>query len=156
MATELSLYNTLTRTKETFAPLRSPHVGLYVCGPTVYGPPHLGHARPYITFDLLLRYLTLLDYKVRYVRNITDVGHLVDDADEGEDKIARRARLERVEPMELVQRYTLSFHRAMDQLGNLPPSIEPRASGHIPEQIEMIETLIERGFCLRSQRVGLF
>ncbi len=146
MATELSLYNTLTRAKETFAPLRPPHVGLYVCGPTVYGPPHLGHARPYITFDLLLRYLTLLDYKVRYVRNITDVGHLVDDADEGEDKIARRARLERVEPMELVQRYTLSFHRAMDQLGNLPPSIEPRASGHIPEQIEMIETLIERGF----------
>jgi len=146
MATELSLYNTLTGAKETFAPLRPPHVGLYVCGPTVYGPAHLGHARPYITFDLLLRYLNFLNYKVRYVRNITDVGHLVDDADEGEDKIARRARLERVEPMELVQRYTLAFHRAMEQLGNLPPSIEPRASGHIPEQIEMIQTLIDSGF----------
>lgn len=145
MANELLLYNTLTRSKEVFQPLQAPHVGLYVCGPTVYGPSHLGHARPYITFDLLLRYLRYLGYRVRYVRNITDVGHLVDDADEGEDKIARRARLERLEPMELVQQYTLAFHRAMDQLGNLPPSIEPRASGHIPQQIEMIQTLIAKG-----------
>lgn len=130
--------------------LRPPHVGMYVCGPTVYGPPHLGHARPYVTFDVLSRYLRHLGYKVRYVRNITDVGHLVDDADEGEDKIARRARLEMVEPMELVQLYTLAFHKAMDLLGNQPPSIEPRASGHIPEQIEMIEVLIHKGFAYES------
>lgn len=146
----LHLYNTLSRTKEPFVALNAPHVGMYVCGPTVYGPPHLGHARPYVTFDVLSRYLGHLGYQVRYVRNITDVGHLVDDADEGEDKIARRARLEKLEPMELVQRYTLAFHKAMDLLGNQPPSIEPRASGHIPEQIEMIEVLIRKGFAYES------
>ncbi|MBM3936345.1 MAG: cysteine--tRNA ligase [Sphingomonadales bacterium] len=146
----LHLYNTLSRTKEPFVALRPPHVGMYVCGPTVYGAPHLGHARPYVTFDVLNRYLRYLGYKVRYVRNITDVGHLVDDADEGEDKIARRARLEKKEPMELVQLYTLAFHKAMDLLGNQPPSIEPRASGHIPEQIEMIEGLIRKGFAYES------
>jgi len=146
MNSGLFLYNTLSRTKEAFVPLKPPFVGLYVCGPTVYGPPHLGHARPYITFDVLVRYLNHLGYKVRYVRNITDVGHLVDDADEGEDKIAKRARLEKLEPMELVQQYTLAFHKAMDLLGNRPPSIEPRASGHIPEQIETIQVLIQKGF----------
>lgn len=146
MSSSLKLYNTLTRKKEIFKPINPPHVGLYVCGPTVYGDAHLGHARPAITFDLLFRYLTLLGYRVRYVRNITDVGHLENDADEGEDKILKRARLEQLEPMEIVQRYTNSYHDNMKQLNVLPPSIEPRASGHIIEQIQLVEQILNRGF----------
>src|SRR3954467_6640919 len=139
---ELFVTNSLSRQKEKFEPLNPPHVGLYVCGPTVYGYPHLGHARPYITFDVVNRYLTHLGYKVRYVRNITDVGHLENDADEGEDKIAKKARVEQLEPMEIVELYTDKFHEAMRALNNLPPAIEPRASGHIIEQIEMIKKII--------------
>lgn len=150
MATDLHIYNTLSRQKEVFRPLHAPHVGLYVCGPTVYGEAHLGHARPYITFDVLWRYLQYRGYKVRYVRNITDVGHLENDADEGEDKIAKKARLEQLEPMEVVQLYTNSFHQSMRELNNLPPSIEPRASAHILEQIAMIEQLITNGFAYES------
>lgn len=143
---QLTIYNTLTRKKEIFEPLNPPHVGLYVCGPTVYGDPHLGHARPAITFDLLFRYLKHLGYKVRYVRNITDVGHLENDADEGEDKIAKKARLEQLEPMEVVQYYTDRYHSAMKLLNVLPPSIEPRASGHVIEQIELVKKIIDNGF----------
>ncbi|WP_221412165.1 cysteine--tRNA ligase [Dysgonomonas sp. 25] len=147
---KLSIYNTLTRTKEVFEPLHAPHVGMYVCGPTVYGDPHLGHARPAITFDILFRYLTHLGYKVRYVRNITDVGHLENDADEGEDKIAKKARLEQLEPMEVVQYYTNRYHAAMEALNVLPPSIEPRASGHIIEQIESIKEILKNGYAYES------
>ncbi|MEW5845472.1 MAG: cysteine--tRNA ligase [Bacteroidota bacterium] len=146
MMNQIVIYNTLTRKKEVFEPLNPPHVGLYVCGPTVYGDPHLGHARPAITFDLLFRYLKHLGYKVRYVRNITDVGHLENDADEGEDKIAKKARLEELEPMEVVQYYTDRYHSAMKLLNVLPPSIEPRASGHIIEQIELVKKIINNGF----------
>lgn len=142
----IQLYNTLSRKKEEFKPINTPHVGLYVCGPTVYGDPHLGHARPAITFDLLFRFLTEIGYKVRYVRNITDVGHLENDADEGEDKIEKKARLEELEPMEVVQYYTNRYHRFMDNLNVLSPSIEPHASGHIIEQIEMVKTILEKGF----------
>lgn len=141
-----NIYNTLSRTKEKFIPIHPPHVGLYVCGPTVYGDPHLGHARPAITFDVLFRYLKHIGYKVRYVRNITDVGHLENDADEGDDKIAKKARLEELEPMEIVQYYTLRYEKAMESLNVLPPSIEPRASGHIIEQIELIKKILEHGF----------
>ncbi len=144
------IYNTLTRRKEVFEPLNPPHVGLYVCGPTVYGDPHLGHARPAITFDLLFRYLRFIGYKVRYVRNITDVGHLENDADEGEDKIEKKARLEQLEPMEVAQYYTRRYHKAMEALNVLPPSIEPRASGHIIEQIEMAKTILDNGFAYES------
>lgn len=147
---ELFIYNTLSRQKEQFEPLNYPFVGLYVCGPTVYGEAHLGHARPYITFDVLSRYLSSIGYKVRYVRNITDVGHLENDADEGEDKIAKKARLEQLEPMEIVELYTNSFHESMRMLNNNHPSIEPRASGHIPEQIEMIQKIIDNGFAYVS------
>ena len=133
MENALFIYNTLTRTKELFKPLNAPHVGMYVCGPTVYGDPHLGHARPAITFDILFRYLKHNGYKVRYVRNITDVGHLEHDADEGEDKIAKKARLEQLEPMEVAEYYTLRYHHAMEALGVLPPSIEPHATGHITD-----------------------
>ncbi|MFR9165399.1 MAG: cysteine--tRNA ligase [Dysgonomonas sp.] len=150
MEQKLFIYNTLNREKEEFEPLHMPHVGMYVCGPTVYGDPHLGHARPAITFDLLFRYLTHIGYKVRYVRNITDVGHLENDADEGEDKIEKKARLEQLEPMEVVQYYTLRYHKAMDALNVLPPSIEPRASGHIIEQIELIKEIIKNGFAYES------
>lgn len=150
MATDLQIYNTLSRQKEVFSPLHAPHVGMYVCGPTVYGEAHLGHARPYITFDVLWRYLEHKGYKVRYVRNITDVGHLENDADEGEDKIAKKARLEQLEPMEVVQLYTNSFHQSMRELNNRPPSIEPRASAHIIEQIAMIEQLMANGFAYES------
>lgn len=142
----LTLYNTLTRRKEPFSPLNPPYVGMYVCGPTVYGDPHLGHARAAITFDVLYRYLTFLGYKVRYVRNITDVGHLEGDADEGEDKVLKRARLEKVEPIEIAQRYTALYHKAMDALNVLRPSIEPTATGHIPQQIAMIKQILERGY----------
>lgn len=146
----LLVYNTLTRSKQVFEPLNPPHVGMYVCGPTVYGDAHLGHARPAITFDLIFRYLKHLGYKVRYVRNITDVGHLEDDADEGEDKIAKKARLEQVEPMEVVQYFTDRYHSNMQQLNVLSPSIEPRASGHIIEQAGMIDDILKSGMAYVS------
>ena len=139
MENKFMIYNTLSRKKELFEPLHAPNVGMYVCGPTVYGPAHLGHARPAITFDVLFRYLQNIGYKVRYVRNITDVGHLEHDADDGEDKIAKKARLEQLEPMEVVQHYTLHYHKVMEALNVLPPSIEPHASGHIIEQIELVK-----------------
>lgn len=143
---QLRLYNTLTRTKESFVPLCAPHVGMYVCGPTVYGEPHLGHARSAVTFDVLYRLLLALGYRVRYVRNITDVGHLVHDQDAGEDKIEQKARLENLEPMEVAHRYTVSYHRALEQLNTLPPSIEPLASGHIIEQVAYIQRILAAGF----------
>ncbi|MBE6209150.1 MAG: cysteine--tRNA ligase [Rikenellaceae bacterium] len=150
MESKLMLYNTMTRRKEEFVPYNPPHVGMYVCGPTVYGDPHLGHARPAITFDLLFRYLRSLDYKVRYVRNITDVGHLEHDADEGEDKISKKARLEKLEPMEVAHYYTERYHAAMTELGVLSPSIEPHASGHIIEQIELVKKILDEGFAYES------
>ena len=146
MSKKIQIYNTLTKQKEVFNPILKNHVGMYVCGPTVYGDPHLGHARPGITFDVVFRYLKHADYKVRYVRNITDAGHLENDADEGEDKISKKARLEQLEPMEIVQFYTISYHKAMSALNCLPPSIEPRATGHIIEQIKMVEKILENGF----------
>jgi cysteinyl-tRNA synthetase len=146
----LQLYNHLTRTKETFTPLQEGFVSMYVCGPTVYGHAHIGHAKAYITYDLLHRYLEYLGYRVRYVQNITDVGHLTGDADEGEDKVAAQARRERVEPMEVVERYTRSYFEDMDALNVLRPDISPRASGHVPEQIELAETLVERGLAYES------
>ena len=146
MSRQIQIYNTLTRKKDIFNPIVENHVGMYVCGPTVYGDPHLGHARPAITFDVVFRYLKHSDYKVRYVRNITDAGHLENDLDEGEDKIAKKARLEQLEPMEIVQFYTLSYHKAMEDLNCLPPSIEPRATGHIIEQIEMVQKILKNGF----------
>ncbi|HED11348.1 MAG TPA: cysteine--tRNA ligase, partial [Caldithrix abyssi] len=142
----LTLYNSLSRKKERFEPLHPGFVGIYVCGPTVYGDSHLGHAKSYISFDVIVRYFRYLGYKVRYVQNITDVGHLQSDADEGDDKIQVQARLERLEPMEVVERYTRSYFEDMDALNVLRPDISPRASGHIPEQIEMAETLIKKGF----------
>jgi len=151
MEHKLLIYNTLARTKQLFKPLHEPHVGMYVCGPTVYGDGHLGHARPAITFDILYRFLTHLGYKVRYVRNITDVGHLEHDADEGEDKIAKKARLEQKEPMEVVQYYLNRYHSAMDQLGVLPPSIEPHASGHIIEQIDFVKKILDAGYAYESE-----
>ncbi len=150
MESELVLYNTLTRRKERFEPLTPGRVGMYVCGPTVYGDPHLGHARPAVTFDLLFRYLRSLGYKVRYVRNITDVGHLEHDADEGEDKIAKKARLEQLEPMEVAHYYTERYHRAMDALNVLSPSIEPHASGHIIEQIAFVQKILDAGYAYVS------
>jgi cysteinyl-tRNA synthetase len=146
MQNNLSIYNSLSKKKEIFKPLHAPFVGLYVCGPTVYSDAHLGHARPAITFDLLFRYLTHLGYNVRYVRNITDVGHLENDSDEGEDKIEKKARFEHLEPMEVVQKYLNTFYTNMDQLNTLHPSIEPRASGHIIEQQEFIKQILEKGF----------
>lgn len=146
----LKIYNTLSRKKEIFEPYNPPFVGLYVCGPTVYGDPHLGHARPSITFDLLFRLLKSLNYKVRYVRNITDVGHLENDADSGEDKIAKKARLEQLEPMEVASYYINRYRDAMAAINVLPPSIEPYASGHIIEQIEFIKTLLEKGYAYQS------
>ncbi|MBX9890275.1 MAG: cysteine--tRNA ligase [Amoebophilaceae bacterium] len=145
MQPPLLIYNSLTRQKEVFKPLSPPFVGLYLCGPTVYGKAHLGHARSAIAFDVVVRYLRQLDYKVRFVRNITDVGHLERDLDEGEDKVAKQARLEEVSPMEVAQRYTNSYRKNMEMLNVLPPSIEPCASGHIPEQIEMITSIIQKG-----------
>ena len=144
------IYNTLTRRKELFRPLVEGRVGMYVCGPTVYGDAHLGHARPAITFDLLFRYLRHLGYRVRYVRNITDVGHLEHDADEGEDKIAKRARLEQLEPMEVAQFYTNRFHDAMAALNCLPPSIEPHATGHIIEQQQLVKRILDNGYAYES------
>ncbi len=147
MKSTLYLYNTLTRKKELFEPLSPPFAGMYVCGPTVYSESHLGHARPAVTFDILYRYLMHLGYRVRYVRNITDVGHLENEEDDsGEDKITRKARQENLEPMEVVQKYMNSFHRAMERLNTLPPSIEPRATGHIIEQQQMAERILEKGY----------
>jgi len=151
MEAKLHIYNTLSRKKELFEPIHSPNVGMYVCGPTVYGDAHLGHARPAITFDILFRYLIHLGYKVRYVRNITDVGHLENDADSGEDKIAKKARLEQLEPMEVVQYYTNRYHKAMEALNVLPPSIEPHASGHIMEQIDFVQKILDAGFAYVSE-----
>ena len=150
MESKLVIYNTLTRQKERFEPLHAPNVGMYVCGPTVYGDPHLGHARPAITFDLVFRYLKHLGYKVRYVRNITDVGHLEHDADEGEDKIAKKARLEQLEPMEIAQYYTNRYHQYMDMLNVLRPSIEPHATGHIIEQQQLVQQILDNGFAYES------
>ena len=151
MENPLYIYNTLKRNKQQFIPLNAPYVGMYVCGPTVYGDGHLGHARPAITFDILFRYLSHLGYKVRYVRNITDVGHLEHDADDGEDKIAKKARLESLEPMEVVQHYLNRYHKAMEALNVLPPSIEPHASGHIIEQIEYIKKIFDAGYAYESE-----
>lgn len=146
----LVIYNTLHRQKERFQPIAAPNVGMYVCGPTVYGDPHLGHARPSITFDILFRYLQHIGYKVRYVRNITDVGHLEHDADEGDDKIEKKARLEQLEPMEIAQFYTNRYHNAMRMLNVLPPSIEPHATGHIIEQEELVKEIMANGYAYES------
>ena len=147
---DLVIYNTLHRKKELFQPIAAPNVGMYVCGPTVYGDPHLGHARPAITFDILFRYLKHIGYKVRYVRNITDVGHLEHDADEGDDKIEKKARLEQLEPMEIAQHYTNRYHDAMRLLNVLPPSIEPHATGHIIEQEELVKQILTNGYAYES------
>lgn len=146
----LYIYNSLSRVKQPFKPIHEGHAGMYVCGPTVYGDAHLGHARPAITFDILYRYLRHLGYKVRYVRNITDVGHLEHDADSGEDKIAKKARIEQLEPMEVVQYYLNRYHHDMEALNVLPPSIEPHASGHIIEQIEYVKKILESGYAYES------
>lgn len=150
MEQNIVLYNTLKRAKERFVPLHAPHVGMYVCGPTVYGDPHLGHARPAVTFDVLFRYLKHLGYKVRYVRNITDVGHMEHDADEGDDKIEKKARLEQLEPMEVAQYYTNRYHAAMRALNVLPPSIEPHATGHIIEQEQLVSQILANGYAYES------
>ncbi len=152
----LKIYNTLTRQKEVFTPLEEGRVGIYVCGPTVYDHPHIGHAKSYISFDIVVRYLRYLDYKVRYVQNITDVGHLTDNADAGEDKIEKRAKLEEVEPMELVEMYMKSYYDDMDALNNVRPDISPRATGHIPEQIDLVEKLIDKGFAYESNKSVYF
>jgi cysteinyl-tRNA synthetase len=151
MEHKLYIYNTLSRKKEQFIPIHENRVGMYVCGPTVYGDAHLGHARPAITFDILFRYLQHLGYKVRYVRNITDVGHLENDADSGEDKIAKKARLDQLEPMEIVQYYLNRYHKAMEALNVLPPSIEPHASGHMMEQIEFTQKILDAGYAYESE-----
>ena len=150
MEQTLLIYNTLSRSKERFEPPHAPNVGMYVCGPTVYGDPHLGHARPAITFDILFRYLKHLGYKVRYVRNITDVGHMEHDADDGDDKIEKKARLEQLEPMEVAQYYTNRYHTAMNALNVLPPSIEPQATGHIIEQEELVKQILDNGYAYES------
>jgi cysteinyl-tRNA synthetase len=146
MKQNLFVYNTLTRKKEEFKPLNAPHVGMYVCGPTVYSDVHLGNCRTYISFDLIYRYLTHLGYKVRYVRNITDAGHLEGDAgDQGEDKISKKAKIAQLEPMEIVQKYTVGFHDVLKIFNTLPPSIEPTATGHIIEQIELVKKILTNG-----------
>ncbi|PKA97189.1 cysteinyl-tRNA synthetase [Flavobacteriaceae bacterium MAR_2009_75] len=142
----LKIYNSLTGTKEKFKPINEGHIGMYVCGPTVYSNVHLGNCRTFMSFDMIFRYLKHLGFKVRYVRNITDAGHLVDDAEDGEDKIAKKARLEKLEPMEVVQRYTIDFHNILEKFNFLPPSIEPTATGHIIEQIEIIKDILEKGY----------
>ncbi len=142
---KLHIYNTLTRQKEEFKPIEEGFVGIYVCGPTVYGDPHLGHAKSYVSFDVVIRYLRYLGYKVRYVQNITDVGHLTDDADQGEDKLEKQAAIEKLEPMEIAEKYTYNYFRDMDALGVQRPDISPRATGHIIEQIEMVKKLLENG-----------
>jgi cysteinyl-tRNA synthetase len=149
MINGLQLYNTLSRKKEAFVPLNSPNVGMYVCGPTVYSDVHLGNCRTFISFDLIFRYLKYCGYKVRYVRNITDAGHLEGDRDEGDDKFAKRAKLEQLEPMEVVQKYTIGFHDVLAMFNTLPPSIEPTATGHIIEQIEMVQEIMDKGFAYK-------
>jgi len=150
MDLNLKIYNTLTKQTDLFKPLHEGHVGMYVCGPTVYSNAHLGNARTFVSFDIMFRYFLHLGLKVRYVRNITDAGHLESDADEGEDKIAKKAKLEQIEPMEIVQRYTVDFHTIMQQFNTLPPSIEPTATGHIIEQIEMTKQILENGYAYES------
>ena len=150
MKDDLKVYNTLEGDKVPFKPLNDNFVGMYVCGPTVYSDVHLGNCRTFISFDMIYRYLSFIGYKVRYVRNITDAGHLENDADEGEDKISKKARLEQLEPMEIVQKYTVDFHEVLKAFNNLPPTIEPTATGHIIEQIELIKTIIENGFAYES------
>ena len=145
-ANDLHIYNSLTGKKELFTPIHPAFVGMYVCGPTVYNYVHLGNCRTFISFDLVYRYLLHLGFKIRYVRNITDVGHLENDSDDGEDKIAKKARIDQLEPMEIVQKYTLDFHKVLEQFNALPPSIEPTATGHIIEQIELIKTIIDTGY----------
>ncbi|MBT6228631.1 MAG: cysteine--tRNA ligase [Candidatus Scalindua sp.] len=152
----LKIYNTLTRQRETFVPIKEGRVGIYVCGPTVYDHPHIGHAKSYVSFDIVVRYLRHLGYKVRYVQNITDVGHLTDNADAGEDKIEKRAKLEQVEPMELVEMYMRSYYEDMDALNNIRADISPRATGHIPEQIDLVSTLIDKGFAYESNQSVYF
>ena len=147
---DIYIHNTLSRKKELFKPITPGYVGIYVCGPTVYGDAHLGHARPGITYDVLVRFLRHLGYKVRYVRNITDVGHLENDSDNGEDKIAKKARVEQLEPMEVSQEYTIRYHEAMRKLNVAPPSIEPRASGHIIEQIGLVQKILDAGYAYES------
>ena len=145
-ANELKVYNSISGTKESFVPLKEGYVGMYVCGPTVYSNVHLGNCRTFISFDIIFRYLMHLEFKVRYVRNITDAGHLENDADEGEDKIAKKAKIEELEPMEIVQKYTVDFHQTLNQFNVLAPSIEPTATGHIIEQIEIIKSIIDKGY----------
>ena len=152
----LKIYNTLTRQRETFVPIEEGRVGIYVCGPTVYDHPHIGHAKSYVSFDIVVRYLRHLGYKVRYVQNITDVGHLTDNADAGEDKIEKRAKLEKVEPMELVEMYMRSYYEDMDALNNIRADISPRATGHIPEQIDLVSTLIDKGFAYEANQSVYF
>ncbi|KSA14736.1 cysteine--tRNA ligase [Maribacter dokdonensis] len=147
---EIKVYNSLTGKKEVFKPINTGHIGMYVCGPTVYSNVHLGNCRTFMSFDMIFRYFKHLGYKVRYVRNITDAGHLVDDAEDGEDKIAKKARLEKLEPMEVVQRYTVDFHNILEKFNFLPPSIEPTATGHIIEQIEIIKDILEKGFAYET------
>jgi cysteinyl-tRNA synthetase len=147
---EIKVYNSLTGKKEVFKPINEGHIGMYVCGPTVYSNVHLGNCRTFMSFDMIFRYFRHLGYKVRYVRNITDAGHLVDDAEDGEDKIAKKARLENLEPMEVVQRYTVDFHNILEKFNFLPPSIEPTATGHIIEQIEIIKDILEKGFAYET------
>lgn len=156
MQDKLIIYNTLSRTKEKFTPITPGRVGLYVCGPTVYSDVHLGNCRTFISFDLIYRYLLYLGFKVRYVRNITDAGHLEGDRDEGDDKFAKKAKLEQLEPMEIVQKYTLGFHDVMRSVNALPPSIEPTATGHICEQVEMIKTIIEKGYAYEKNGTVYF
>ncbi|BDD10344.1 cysteine--tRNA ligase [Fulvitalea axinellae] len=151
MLKELRIQNTLTKKKELFEPVSAPHVGMYACGPTVYSDVHLGNIRTFLSFDIVYRYLQHLGYKVRYVRNITDVGHLVSDADEGEDKIAKKAKTENIEPMQVVQRYTNGFHQVAETMNLLPPDIEPQATGHIIEQIELTQTLLDKGLAYESE-----
>jgi cysteinyl-tRNA synthetase len=156
MQDQLSLYNTLTRSKEKFTPINKGMVGLYVCGPTVYNDVHLGNCRTFISFDMIYRYLLHLGFKVRYVRNITDAGHLEGDRDEGDDKFAKKAKLEQLEPMEIVQKYTVGFHNVMSMFNALPPSIEPTATGHICEQIEMVKKIIEGGYAYEADGTVYF
>lgn len=156
MENNLVLYNTLTRTKEKFEPLNAPFVGMYVCGPTVYSDVHLGNCRTFVSFDLIFRYLLHLGFKVRYVRNITDAGHLEGDRDEGDDKFAKKAKLEQLEPMEIVQKYTLGFHEVLRLFNTLPPSIEPTATGHISEQIEMVQQILANGFAYEANGTVYF